>query len=90
MSARTSTAEACLDALRALESGEREPGECFPWNSDFVHGHAARDVARVVGIRWAEALLLLDELAEARRVIRVVPRRSRTRRPVPVYRTVGS
>ena len=61
-----------LGALRRLESGEAEPGQCFDWNPGWVHGYAARYVSGVLeGVTWRQAYAALQELAAEGRVARV-------------------
>lgn len=65
--------QAALDALRALETGEADSGQCFDWNRGWVHGYAARDVASALPMpaTWWQAYAALEQLAGAGKIARV-------------------
>lgn len=80
-----------LAALIDLQDGNATAGEQFDWNQDWVHGYAARDVAGVLrahpghgSVTWNQVFPVLEELANASKVIRVQLGR------IPVYRTAGA
>lgn len=86
-----------LDALVALEDGDADAEQQCDYNVGWVHGYRSLDVARALyrpprwrSATWTEVYPVLEALASAGEVIRVVPRRIGREVPVPVYRTVGA